>query len=194
MTEAHYPELTYPIETERLLLRPTTMDDLDALHDLHRRDEVTRDLPWESRSRDEMRRELEERARKNVLRKNRDEMVLGAVLREPGDLIGELYLLLRTVEYRGGEIGYVFHPDYYGHGYATEAARAGLKIGFEQFGWHRIEASCVTRNERSWRLMERLGMRREAHFRANEFFKGEWTDDYLYALLEWEWQEMSQRS
>ena len=180
-------QLTYPIETKRLLLRPTTLDDLDAVYALHSRDDVTRDLPWHSRSRDEVRNVLEERARMTDLRKNDDTLVLAIVLRETGALVGELYLMLRRAEHRQGEIGYILHPDYHGHGYATEAARTALRLQFEHFGMHRVEAVCVSRNEPSWRVMERLGMRREAHFHENEFFKGEWTDDLIYAMLAREW-------
>ncbi|WP_394613933.1 GNAT family N-acetyltransferase [Lentzea sp. JNUCC 0626] len=82
-----------------------------------------------------------------------------------------------------GEVGYVFNPDFGGRGYANEATRAMLKIGFEGLGLHRIVAECDARNEASWRLMERLGMRREALLRHAEFFKGEWADSLVYAML-----------
>ena len=58
-----------------------------------------------------------------------------------------------------------------------------LKVGFEDLGLRRIIAQCDPRNESSWRLMERLGMRREAHFRECEIFKGEWSDLFVYAML-----------
>ncbi len=80
-------------------------------------------------------------------------------------MIGEISLIWRSVEDRQGEIGYIFNPDQHGRGYATEAANAMLRYGFEELGLHRIHARCDLRNSASWRVMERLGMRREAHFR-----------------------------
>lgn len=184
--------ITYPIETERLLIRPNVEGDLDAVYSFQSRDDVTRYIPWYSRSREEVRRVLEARELMTDLQKDDDALVLAVVERESGALIGEIYLFLKSVEHRQGEIGYIIHPDHAGRGYATEAARAALKVGFEQFGMHRIVARCDARNEPSWRVMEKLGMRREAHLRENELFKGEWSDEIIYAMLDREWEQMRQ--
>ncbi len=64
-----------------------------------------------------------------------------------------------------------------------------LRLGFDDLGLHRIIGRCDARNTASARLMERLGMRREAHFRENEWFKGEWGDELIYAMLDREWSE-----
>jgi RimJ/RimL family protein N-acetyltransferase len=86
------------------------------------------------------------------------------------------------------EIGWVFHSAYHGHGYATEAAAALLHYGFEALHLHRIIATCQPENVASWRVMEKLGMRREAHFRkCIRRPDGQWWDEYVYALLEEEW-------
>ncbi len=95
-------------------------------------------------------------------------------------------------EHRQGEIGYIFHPAHAGHGYATEASRAMLRVGFEELGLHRITGRLDARNEASARVLERLGMRREAHLLENEFVKGEWTGEVVYALLEHEWRRVTQ--
>ena len=63
-----------------------------------------------------------------------------------------------------------------------------LRIGFEELGLHRIAGRLDARNEASARVLERLGMRREAHLVENEFVKGEWTDELVYAMLEQEWR------
>jgi RimJ/RimL family protein N-acetyltransferase len=86
------------------------------------------------------------------------------------------------------EIGWVFHPGYHGQGYATEAAMALFAYGFETLGLHRIIATCQPENIPSWRVMEKLGMLRESHFRK-VFAVDEttWLDEYLYAMLEEEW-------
>ena len=86
------------------------------------------------------------------------------------------------------EIGWVFHPKYHGQGYATEAATALCAYGFETLGLRRIIATCQPENVASRRIMEKLGMQREAHFRK-VFAVDEttWLDEYLYAMLEEEW-------
>ena len=101
--------------------------------------------------------------------------------------IGMVTLKWRSQKHQRGELGYIFDPTYHGQGYATEAAAAMLGLGFTEFGFHRISASCDARNTPSYKLMERLGMRREAHFIHNEFFKGEWGDELIYAILQSEW-------
>ena len=77
---------------------------------------------------------------------------------------------------------------YQGQGLATEAARALLAYGFDELGMHRIAARTGRDNRRSWYLMERLGMRREAHFRASHRVEGAWRDEFIYALLASEWR------
>jgi len=119
----------------------------------------------------------------------KDGDVLGLAIEElaTGTLVGDAVLFIRSVEHRGGEVGYALHPSAFGRGYATEAARGILGLGFDTFGMHRIVGRIDPRNTASARVLERLGMRREAHFVRNEFIKGEWTDEAVYALLADEW-------
>ena len=86
-----------------------------------------------------------------------------------------------------GDIGWSLHPDHWHRGYATEAARALLAYVFAERRLHRVTSGCDARNVASFRLMERLGMRREAHFRQSHCADGAWQDQYLYALLREEW-------
>jgi RimJ/RimL family protein N-acetyltransferase len=97
-------------------------------------------------------------------------------------------LFMNSVEHRTGELGFVFHPDFHGRGYAAEASVELLRLGFEKLGWHRIIGRLDHRNTGSAKLLERLGMRQEAHFVRNEFLKGEWTDELVFALLGEEWK------
>ena len=84
----------------------------------------------------------------------------------------------------GPELGYWFGVPFWGRGYATEAARALLRHAFETLGCHRVLATCQPENPASWRVMEKLGMRREAHFRkVLPREAGVWWDEYVYALL-----------
>jgi Acetyltransferase (GNAT) domain len=86
------------------------------------------------------------------------------------------------------EIGWVLHADHVGHGYATEAVEAVLRICFQVLGLRRVTAGCFAGNTASWKLMERVGMRRELHAVRDALHRsGEWMDSFEYALLADEW-------
>lgn len=187
------PELTLPILTDRLVLRPFTSDDLDDLYSIQSRPDVARYLYWNPRSRDEVREVLERKTRQTVLAAENDALCLAVTL--PGaegtttGVVGEVTLWWRSVEHRQGELGYILHPDHWGRGVGTEAARAMLDLAFGVLGLHRVYGRCDERNTTSASLMRRLGMRQEAHFVHNEIFKGEWGDELVCAILETEWTE-----
>ncbi len=90
-------------------------------------------------------------------------------------------------EEKQGIIGWTLGKEFEGNGYATEAAIALLDHLFFVEGFHRVCAKTSPDNEKSWKLMERLGMRREGHFLKNCFHDGAWVDEYLYAVLAEEW-------
>jgi RimJ/RimL family protein N-acetyltransferase len=178
----------YPIETERLYLRPFLPGDLDALVAIHGDPEVVRYLYFDVRGREELRGVLTEKARRIVLNKAGDTLNLAAVLRDTSELVGDVTLFWRSEEHRQGEVGYILHPAHGGRGYATEATHALLRVGFEDLGLHRIYGRLDARNTASARVLERVGMRREAHFVENEQVKGVWTDELVYAMLAREWR------
>jgi RimJ/RimL family protein N-acetyltransferase len=183
----------YRAETERLVLRPYSLDDFEAFHDMHSRDDVARYLPWETRD-EQASREALQRHQTVVLEKDDDAVTLAGFDKETGRLVGEFILFLRSVRHRGGEVGYVLHPDFWGRGLATEGARAMLEIGFDLMGMNRVIARIEARNTGSAAVLERLGMRREALLVKNEWFKGEWSTEADYALLVEEWEKTSTRS
>jgi RimJ/RimL family protein N-acetyltransferase len=176
----------YPILTERLVLRPFAERDLDDLHALTGDPEVVRYLYWEVHTPEETREALRRRIAQDALTEEGQWLVLAMEL--DGRVIGQVVLKWASRSSRQGELGFVMHPAHQGKGYAREAAGAMLRLGFEDLGLHRIFGACDTRNEPSWRLMARLGMRREAHFVEDELFKGEFGDQYIYAILEREWR------
>jgi RimJ/RimL family protein N-acetyltransferase len=180
---------SFPLHTERLLLRPFQEDDLEALYAMQSRADVTRYLYWGPRSADEAQNMLERLMRMTAIDDDSSALRLAALLpsSDPGMLIGDFSLQRVSREHNQGEIGFIVHPDHHGQGYATEAATLLLRLGFEELGLHRIVGRCDARNAASARLMERLGMRREAHLRENEFVKGEWCDELIYAMLAGEW-------
>jgi RimJ/RimL family protein N-acetyltransferase len=181
------PEL--PIRTERLLLRLYTEDDLDDLCDIQARPEVARYLYWGTRDREQSRESLRQKIAASALREEGENLTLAVELPGTGKVIGDVLLIWVSQEHRQGEIGYIFHPDHGGHGYATEAAEVMLRLGFEVFGLHRVIGRLDGRNIASARVLERLGMRREACFVQNEIVKGEWTDEVVYAMLADEWSK-----
>ena len=85
------------------------------------------------------------------------------------------------------EIGWVFNPDYQNRGYASEAAQGVLEIGFKQMNLHRIIATCQPENIPSYRVMEKIGMRREGFFKKCIPNGKDWWDEYYYAILKEEW-------
>ena len=180
-------KLEYPIKTERLILRPLQMSDLHDLLLYYSMEIVTRFLYIEPKNIEEMEDSLQSKIRHTSLQEKGDKLTLAVVLPEENRVIGEVSLFLKKPEHNTAEIGYVFNPDYHGHGYASEAAGMMLKIGFQHYNFHRIFARCDARNIASYKVMERLGMRREAHLIQNEFVKGEWTDELEYAILKDEW-------
>ena len=185
---ALYPN--YPLVTERLVLRPFTRGDVDAVHAYRRREDVARYLFDVPLSREECALAIQQRIGQVTLEAEGDKVVLAVDLATNGALIGEVSLIWRSVDARQGEVGWIFDPEYQGQGYATEAANAMLDLGFGPGDMHRISARCDVRNEASWRLMERIGMRREAHFREHAIFKSQWDEEFVYAILWREWQAM----
>jgi RimJ/RimL family protein N-acetyltransferase len=127
------------------------------------------------------------RTRQGVLEREGDVLGLAVERRDTGAVIGSVNLFWLSAEHRQGEIGFVFHPDHQGQGFAREAAIEILRLGFEGLELHRMIGRCDARNAASARLMERLGMRQEAHLHQNEFIKGEWCDELVYAMLATEW-------
>lgn len=175
------------IETERLLLRPYENRDFDDLVAMRGRPDVMRYLYEEVQDREEVRRVLARHTGMHSLRHEGDSLVLAVELKGSGRVIGDVVLMWLSEEHRQAEVGFIFNPDYHGRGYALEAAREMLRLGFEQVGFHRVLGRCDARNTPSARLMERLGMRREAHLVENEWFKGEWGSEFVYAILDREW-------
>lgn len=179
-------------ETERLLLRPFEKGDLEGFFDIHRRPEVHRYLYGKPLDREAAAVKLDRKIANRKIEKHGDGLALAVVLKSSGVLVGALSLQLVSEAHRQGEIGFVFHPDHHGKGYAGEAASYLLDIAFRQLGLHRVVGQCEARNTASARVLEKLGMRREGHLIENEFVKGEWQSEIIYAILDREWAARSQ--
>jgi RimJ/RimL family protein N-acetyltransferase len=177
------------IETERLVLRPFTAEDFDALYAYQSRPDVATWLLWDARTEEEVRVALAKKLASVAIVEEGDVLALAIIRKETGELVGDVILDLLSAEHRTGEIGYIVHPDHQGHGYAAEACREVLRIAFEDLGLHRVIGRVEPRNRASARVLEKLGMRREATFVENEFIKGEWQSEGIYAILDREWRE-----
>jgi RimJ/RimL family protein N-acetyltransferase len=193
MPEESLPSLRprYPVRTKRLSLRPLTAADTSALLAYRSRPDVCRYVPFEPMTEQDIAERLAKAWARTELTDEGQALLLGAEVTRTGELIGAVMLFWHSRRDAGGELGYVFNPDYGGQGYATEAAEAVLRLGFEGLGLHRIVARLDERNEPSARLARRLGMRQEARLVQNEFFKGEWSTELDFAMLDEEWRRQA---
>lgn len=171
----------FPLRTERLTLRLHEPGDLDALLSYYGDPSVARYLlegPWDEVI-------AAEQLAKRVQRTGIDSpaRALGLVVEQDGRVIGDIALWATDETGAKGEIGWVFHPTAEGHGYATEAAQAVLRLAFERYGMHRVEAQMDARNVGSASLCARIGMLSEGLRRRDWWSKGEWTDSLTYAAL-----------
>jgi ribosomal-protein-alanine N-acetyltransferase len=168
-----------PIVTDRLLLRPFRLDDEAAVHAFTSDPEVTRYTSWNPHT------PAETRARLRALVSDREKWAIQ--LRDEATAIGWTGFVSIDADRKTGIFGYLLHRNYWGKGYAGETAAALIRFGFTQLNLHRVVAECDVENVPSIKILEKLGMRREAHFRKNIFKEGQWRDTCLYALLREEW-------
>lgn len=168
------------IETERLILREYRADDLESVHRYASNPRVTTYTLWGPNSPEETKAHIDA-----MLEMQQQEPRTGyefaATLKESGEMIGGVGIHKNGYN---GEVGYCFHPDYWGKGYASESAAAMLELGFRQLGLHRIYATCRPGNKGSERVMQKLGMQKEGHLREHLLSnKGGFVDSYLYSIL-----------
>lgn len=179
-------QLDWPCSTERLTLRPAAADDAEAMFGYRSLTSVARWMTHLPMDLESWRADFHKRH------------PYALMILLDGEPIGDLFLRTEDAwaqakvreRARGvvAEIGWCLAPDHEGHGYATEAVRDLVTIAFKGLGLHRVVAHCFADNEPSWRLMERLGMRREAHTVRDALHRdGEWYDGLTYALLAEEW-------
>jgi RimJ/RimL family protein N-acetyltransferase len=180
--------MTLPIVTERLVIRRYTHDDIPDLLRFASHPSVAKILSGRTQV-------TEEGVKNYIDLQNsyqpfeQDKVFELAIERkEDGKVIGLLGLIRQ--EHRQGEMGWALGVEYRGRGYATEAARALMDYGFNSLGLHRLHADTSTDNLASWRMMERLGMRREGLLRGAVYEEGKWVDRYVYGMLADEWRDM----
>jgi RimJ/RimL family protein N-acetyltransferase len=188
-------DLAWPAHTERLTLRPATVDDLEATWRFRRLEEVARWMSRHPRTLDEYRQQFE----------RPDRLSKTLVVELDGVVVGDLMLAIEDawaqaeVEEQAegvqAELGWCLDPAYGGRGLATEAVSELVRLCFEELHLRRVTANCFADNDASWRLMERIGMRREAHLVQESLHRDQgWVDSFSYALLADEWRRSQERS
>lgn len=175
-----------PITTERLTLRVLEPGDAEAIFAYRADPEVSRYQNWVPASAAEIRAFLEGLAGIGPDTPGRW-FQLGIVLRATGELAGDCGIHVSAAEPREVEVGITVAPAFQRRGLAAEALRAVLAFLFDGLGKHRVYGSLDPRNAASLALLERVGMRREAHFVESLWFKGAWADDVVCAMLKREW-------
>ncbi len=176
------------IETMRLNIRQFSADDWSDLHEYLSDPDVVFYEPYGAYTPEESKAE--------AIRRSNDMDFFAVCLKEGGKVIGNLYLSKQ--DYDTFELGFVFNKGFQGQGYAFESARAIIEHAFNKCGAWRVIAMCNPENEKSWRLIERLGLRREGHLKRNIYFKTDgtgqpiWVDSYLYGILAEEWHTLSE--
>jgi RimJ/RimL family protein N-acetyltransferase len=179
----------WPVRTTRLSIRPATPDDVDATWAFRREPSVSEWLTHRIEDRDEY----------AEVFLAEDRLASTLVIEMDGEVVGDLMLRIQDpwaqaevadrAKGTQAELGWVVAPSYAGRGIATEAVRALLEICFVHLGLRRVVALCFAENLPSWRLMERVGMRREEYNVADSLHRDlGWLDGMGYALLADEWR------
>jgi RimJ/RimL family protein N-acetyltransferase len=174
-------------QTKRLLLRPFQDSDLELFLAYRNDPEVARyqgwSVPYPRQAALDFIAEM-----KTAQIQPGNWLQLALELQANGETIGDVAIHQMKSDPRQAYLGYSLARAYWGQGYASEAIRAVLDLLFAELNLHRVVAECDVENEASWRLLERLGFRREAHLHENIFFKGAYGSEYHYAMLGREWK------
>jgi RimJ/RimL family protein N-acetyltransferase len=178
----------FSILTKRLVIRLLEIGDAEAMFNNRSDPDISRYQSWEPESVEEMQNFILDLAEIEIGTPGRWYQ-LGIFIRDSRDIAGDAGIHTQEEDPRQVEIGITLAKAYQGRGLATEALEAVFGYLFNELGKHRVYASVDPRNTASIALLERLGMRREAHFVESLWFKGVWADDVIYALLSREFQQ-----
>ncbi|MDR2920858.1 MAG: GNAT family N-acetyltransferase [Tannerella sp.] len=173
------------IITDRLIIRLAKPDDAEAIY-AYRSDIVANKYQgWHPGSVEEVRDYIENMPQTMDVA---DICFQFAIISTDEDcLIGDMGIIFTNHDRMQAEIGCTLNKNYQGNGYASEALEGMVNYLFETLNKRRIITSIDPRNVASIRLVERLGFRKEAHFRESYYLRGEWVDDIIYAMLKKEW-------
>ncbi|MCD7900236.1 MAG: GNAT family N-acetyltransferase [Bacteroides sp.] len=173
------------IKTDRLIIRLAIPDDAEAIYS-YRSDFIENKYQgWYPDSVDEIRDYIHNMPQTMDVADICFQFVI--IIADENRLIGDMGIVFTNHDKMQAEIGCTLHKKFHGRGFATEALKAMVNFLFEKLNKHRIIASIDPRNTASIQLIERLGFRKEGHFRESYYLRGEWMDDIIYAMLRKEW-------
>lgn len=175
-------------ETERLLLRQFSRSDLETFLAYRNDPAVAKYQSWDVPYPREKAIEFIQKM-SITIPFHSSWLQLAVELKSTGKMIGDVAFFITRDDERQAMIGYSLARPFWGHGYAAEAVSRLVAYLFGELKLHRISAECDVENVPSWRLLERLGFRREAHLIENIFFKGAYGSEYHYAMLRREWKQ-----
>ncbi len=169
------------LETERIILRQLTLSDLDDVFENDREPEFVRYTPHLPAKFISDAEAYLQRIAKTF--SNREVLTFGFERKSDKKIMGHCSLHNIVPQHHRAEIGYGIGPAYWGQGYGFEGVKEVIRFGFDDMGFHRIEASCDPRNTRSIKLLERCGLVYEGTLRENEICKGERVSNTIYSIL-----------
>jgi len=179
------------ITTDRLAVRPAELGDERAIYSYRSNFAENKYQGWFPDSVEEVREHIKTNISQNI--DITDMWLQFAIIISENKLIGDIGVNL-SADKMQAEVGCTLDKAFQGKGYATEALGAMIDYLFLTLKKHRITASIDPRNTASIRMVERLGFKKEAHFRESLFIRGEWVDDVIYAILEKEWVNSKDKS
>lgn len=173
-------------ETERLILRQFKESDFEDLYKYFNDKNYWKFLSYNYSDKEILKKIIND----SIIEGNENKIIpskIAAVKKDDNKLIGLMIFLIFNKVFRTWEIGYLLNPEFHNQGFATEASLKLLEYAFEKLNAHRVVATCDTRNTASYKVLEKIGMRREAHFIKNILIGNEWHDEYFYAIYDNEW-------
>ena len=170
------------LKTDRLIIREFVEEDWQAVH-AYGGNAATVELMDFGPNTPEETKCFIQRAIVNAQQLPRIIYDFAVVLEKTNVLIGGVGLCVSDPQNQNAHIGYVFHSDYWGHGFAAEAASELVKFVFEQLGLHRVWATCRPQNKASARVLEKVGLYYEGHLKEDKLIRGKWVDSLLYARI-----------
>lgn len=176
------PRLQQPIETKRLLLRELIEEDFKDIYLFKSDPQVVKYLNWGPNNQEQTQKSLRKQIAFQTEEKRRI-YVLAVVLKDTKEVIGNALFMIEDDDFETAEIGYFLNSKFWKNGFGKEVVEGLLYLGFYQIKMHRIYAVCDVKNIGSIKILKKTGFRLEGHFIKNLKVKGEWRDNYLFAIL-----------
>ena len=179
--------MSFLLETERLYLRQLKESDLDVFLSYRNDPDVAKYQGWEiPYPREKAMHFIEQMG--SAAPQDSQWLQIAVELKSTQEMIGDVAFFIKREDERQASIGYSLARPFWGKGFAFEAVSRLLVYLFDELELHRVVAECDVENNASWKLLEKLSFRREAHLVENLFFKGAYCSEYHYAMLASEWK------